>query len=120
VTESSAPRPEIAPYDRLPDWMKTCPGNCGAHIAFCCDTDDCGPCCPECSTCPTLLRQRVERAREVAVALEQEHARLTVLAQDVVADQTGSDLGGFICDHPTDCGCSVGQLFRLVGTGRSE
>lgn len=32
---------------------------CGTHLpAGCCDPEDCGPCCAECPTCPTLARAR--------------------------------------------------------------
>lgn len=40
---------------------------CDSHVAgptrpngmsWCCDTNDCGPCCENCPTCPTLARQR--------------------------------------------------------------
>jgi hypothetical protein len=41
---------------------------CGSHLdgptrdngmAHCCDTDDCGPCCQDCPTCPTLVAERI-------------------------------------------------------------
>jgi hypothetical protein len=28
------------------------------RIGACCDPDDCGPCCENCPTCPTLQRER--------------------------------------------------------------
>lgn len=35
------------------------PPCCPSHRAEgCCDIDDCGPCCENCPTCPTLERQR--------------------------------------------------------------
>src|SRR5262249_24308109 len=35
---------------------------CGLHREpVCCDVNDCGPCCENCPTCSTLLRQAVAR-----------------------------------------------------------
>lgn len=31
---------------------------CHLHKQACCDPEDCGPCCEQCPTCPTLARQR--------------------------------------------------------------
>jgi len=38
---------------------------CDLHQAEgCCDQDDCGPCCGECPTCPTLRRQRLRAVKQ--------------------------------------------------------
>lgn len=35
---------------------------CGSHLPVgCCDPEDCGPCCAECPTCPTVGRDRIIR-----------------------------------------------------------
>lgn len=46
-----------------------CPGGCDSHwagpaqpsgMAACCDPNDCGPCCEQCPTCPTVQRWAAE------------------------------------------------------------
>ena len=38
---------------------------CGSHRASdCCDPEDCGPCCEDCPTCPTVARWRLETIRQ--------------------------------------------------------
>lgn len=43
---------------------------CASHHVgpwgFCCDPDDCGPCCPECLTCPETQSWTAEHRRQVA------------------------------------------------------
>jgi hypothetical protein len=34
---------------------------------FCCDPDDCGPCCENCPTCPEIYRQHINPQYEPAV-----------------------------------------------------
>lgn len=43
-----------------PDRLLKAPCTCGLHQPECCDPDDCGPCCEDCPTCPTLARPAVE------------------------------------------------------------
>jgi putative phage-type endonuclease len=43
-----------------PDRLLKTPCSCGLHRADCCDPEDCGPCCEDCPTCPTLARPAVE------------------------------------------------------------
>jgi len=31
---------------------------CPSHRDDCCDPNDCGPCCLDCPTCPTLMHRR--------------------------------------------------------------
>lgn len=62
--------------------------NGGSLIGRCCDPDDCGPCCENCPTCPTLIKGRLfpeavrrsneayQRGREHAVAEVEESERL--------------------------------------------
>lgn len=37
-----------------PDRLLHRPCGCGLHEPACCDPEDCGPCCEDCPTCPTL------------------------------------------------------------------
>ncbi|WP_275462102.1 YqaJ viral recombinase family protein [Streptomyces noursei] len=53
ATYAAAGRPwQIANPDRL--LVPAC--DCGMHKPVCCDSEDCGPCCENCPTCPTLVR----------------------------------------------------------------
>lgn len=42
--------------------------------ALCCDTDDCGPCCGECPTCPTLNRGQRARANRLEQDIDSRRA----------------------------------------------
>ncbi|MFJ8538111.1 YqaJ viral recombinase family protein [Streptomyces sp. NPDC093591] len=42
-----------------PDRLLHKPCDCGLHKPACCDPEDCGPCCEDCPTCPTLAKPPV-------------------------------------------------------------
>lgn len=67
--------------------------NGGSLIGRCCDPDDCGPCCENCPTCPTLIKGRlfpeaVRRSNE-AYARGREHAVAEVAETERLAYERG-------------------------------
>lgn len=51
---------------------------CGSHVLglTCCDPNDCGPCCEDCPTCPTLAKARgIQAGLDMANLAAEYHMR---------------------------------------------
>lgn len=52
----------------------------------CCDPEDCGPCCEDCPTCPTLASRRAEVLREAATTIRAKFGEVYDDAGQAVAE----------------------------------
>lgn len=58
-------RDEVLGGDASTDESTRGAGCCHLHrTSECCDPEDCGPCCEDCPTCPTLIRRAAEGESE--------------------------------------------------------
>lgn len=59
--------------------------NTGAHLlSACCGPEDCGPCCKDCPTCPTLYAARMGLTKEVS--LDHDRSRIDSSTGPIVVD----------------------------------